>query len=523
LLGAALLAAGAAAAATRSGILVRYSFDDARIETGPDTFAVFENARGKVALSTAFRTSGFHSVEIREAAGDGDFAELQGYFPVVREGFLYVHFALLVTDPAEELNVALAGPARFRLAKDGIAFWLTTRDGWLAHVSDSITRRLFRLEPFTWYRVDLAYDVERGTYDLAVAEERQLEQRVFLQDQPGAASQRGSAVNTFSFIGDLLDASQVRFYVDDVVIGTDASVERLPFVAPGRRRLFLDVFLQARERMRDRYGCLPALAPDDFGLSAAGARALAEQGTALAAALAGARTPPGMLESPVATDDEAGPLLSALGLWGQGCRALEAGNAEAALTRFERAAVLAPEARIHPISAVLALAAAGRAEEAEERWSRLEGRWRSDPRLPLVWAQLGRARGDLEDADAWLRRAAGPAAGSSGAPAERRIAEEYFHLLLWTGRVAEAEDYAETVIHSGEDTDAPDPLWMERAGDAAVVRGDLRTAMRRYERASGLEPERASLLLKLSDLYYASGDPERERHYRERVYGTLRR
>ena len=44
------------------------------------------------------------------------------------------------------------------------------------------------------------------------------------------------------------------------------------------------------------------------------------------------------------------------------------------------------------------------------------------------------------------------------------------------GRVAEAEDYAETVIHSSGNANAPDPLWLERAGDAAVLRGDLRSA-----------------------------------------------
>jgi hypothetical protein len=33
------------------GDLVSYSFDDGRVETGPDTFIVFEYAKGRVDLS----------------------------------------------------------------------------------------------------------------------------------------------------------------------------------------------------------------------------------------------------------------------------------------------------------------------------------------------------------------------------------------------------------------------------------------------------------------------------------------
>ena len=63
-----------------SSILVSYSFDDNGLDTGPDTFAVFQKAQGLVTLSTAQRWSGYRSVELRDVAGDGDFPELQGYF-----------------------------------------------------------------------------------------------------------------------------------------------------------------------------------------------------------------------------------------------------------------------------------------------------------------------------------------------------------------------------------------------------------------------------------------------------------
>jgi hypothetical protein len=87
--------------------------------------------------------SGHRSVELRDVAGDGDFPELQGYFPVRGKGHLFFHFAFLTTDPKQELNIALAGPRYFQLEKDGIAFWLGTRDGRLVHHSDRIPKRLF--------------------------------------------------------------------------------------------------------------------------------------------------------------------------------------------------------------------------------------------------------------------------------------------------------------------------------------------------------------------------------------------
>jgi len=85
-----LLASSAAPAATGSGsVLASYSFDDT-VATGPDTFAIWQGARhtatgkGRVSLSTAFHVSGYRSVEIKDVAGDGDFPELQGYFPARR-------------------------------------------------------------------------------------------------------------------------------------------------------------------------------------------------------------------------------------------------------------------------------------------------------------------------------------------------------------------------------------------------------------------------------------------------------
>lgn len=241
-LAAAVPAVGAAGAAGEesSPILVSYSFDDGKTDTGPDTFSVFRNARGNVQLSNAFRASGYQSVEIRDVAGDCDFPELQGYFPVRRNGWLVIHFALLVTDPKEELNIALAGPGWFNLNQDGISFWLSTRDGDLLHTTDSIPKRLLSLRPFTWYGVDADYDIVRGRYDLRIYEEGIEEPVVSLKDVPNAGSHPGSAVSMFSFIGDIGDRSKVIYYVDDVIVATDRKVALPPFVAPGRRQFVAD-------------------------------------------------------------------------------------------------------------------------------------------------------------------------------------------------------------------------------------------------------------------------------------------
>ncbi|NJL29354.1 MAG: tetratricopeptide repeat protein [Thermoanaerobaculia bacterium] len=107
-------------------------------------------------------------------------------------------------------------------------------------MTDSIPKRLFVPEPFVWYFFDLVIDVDRGTYDLRVFEEGTEAAFIDLHDQPNAASQPGSAVDKYSFIGDRgEDVSKVLYYVDDVVIATEEPAKLAPFVAPGRRSFFV--------------------------------------------------------------------------------------------------------------------------------------------------------------------------------------------------------------------------------------------------------------------------------------------
>ncbi len=471
-------------------MLVRYGFDDDSVATGPDTVAVFRAAHGRVGLSSAFRLSGYRSVEISDVAGNGDFSELQGYFPEQRSGRVFAHFALLTARPEEELNVALAGPKRFQLGKDGIAFWLSMREGRFVHVSDSIPKKLAPVRAFVWYTVDLAYDVERGRYDLAIREEGREEPVVSLRDQPGAAGQPGSSVGVFSFISDPMeDVSEVTYYVDDVVIAASRDVAVPPLVAPGRRKLFVDAFDEFRRAEDARPRCLPPVSLADLGLEPREAGAL--DGAATTAS-GGVR---------------------AVAEWRAGCAALEEGQAAAALVRFDRAATLAPGGRLYGLSGALALIALGRHAQAEERLSTVRGAWAGDARHVVVAALLAGARGDMPAAQEAVRAAA--EAGDAAA------AERYYLALLWGGRWREAREWALAVARRTSPGSAASAEWLERAGDAAFRLRELAEAKELYEAAAAAAAERPSLILKLADVAFLSQDVEAERRYRERYYGSL--
>src|SRR5262245_47423158 len=332
--------ADGARAVPPSATLVSYGFDDDDLATGPDTFAVFEKSKGRVHLSTDFRYSGYRSVEIRDVADDGDFPELQGYFPMRDSGTLYAHFALMVADPREQLNVALAGPEWFSMRKGGVSFWLQTRDGWLCQYSDSIPKRLLQMSPLTWYLVDASYDIAAGRYDLTIREEGRPEPVVALKDQANAFSEPGSAVDKFSFIGDTgHDTSNVDYFVDDILLTLDQPIALAPFVAPGRRKLFFDTWNDARALLRAKPVCLPSIDLADFGLDAAAIGALRREGLlpALQDILTG--TPARIPETGSAANTR---LLQAILLWKGGCSALERGDADTALERFTKAGELVP-------------------------------------------------------------------------------------------------------------------------------------------------------------------------------------
>jgi hypothetical protein len=243
-----LVLACSAAAASDPVVLARYQFEDEETPSGPDTHFIVRWPRGNVRLTPAVRKSGYHSLEIAEVSGDDRVSEFQGYVPVQERGRLFMRFALLVATPGEEFNIALAGPQHFSLGKNGIAIWLSGRDGYLQHYSDSIWRKLFLITPFVWYSVEIAYDIDGGLYDLVIWQEGLGEPVVSRSSQPNAPNERGSAVSKYSFISTPpgRDPSNVTYFIDDLILWTGEKNEIPPFVAPGRRKFFVETFAEIR-------------------------------------------------------------------------------------------------------------------------------------------------------------------------------------------------------------------------------------------------------------------------------------
>jgi tetratricopeptide (TPR) repeat protein len=489
-------------------LLVALSFDDDLVETGPDTLTVFQHAKGTVQLSSAFRWSGLYSVEIHDERGDHDFPELLGSFPLRRTGWLAVHFALLVATPEEPFNIALAGPQRFTLRRDGISLWLQARDGFLLQVSDSIPKRLFALRAFTWYFVDVDLDLDAGLYNLRIGEEGVPQPLVDLQRQPNAPNQPGSAVEVFSFIGDLEDVSRVTYYVDDIVVGTDASVRQLPFAAPGRRRLFAESMGDLHRLVEGRLSCLPFFTPADLGLSGEDLGRLRTEGRLepLLRALSGA--------APAVQETASSPPERALLRWREGCLALEHGEADHARDLFQRAEQAAPGAPLLVMAEALAEIARGRSAAAAAALGRLSSD-PQDPRRAVLEALLLARDGDWGSAEA---RVAGQAGAAAQSPL---LASARYHLQLWQGRFREARTAAQAESLAAVNPEAK-ALWTERAGDAAFLGRDLDAAEQLYQEALRASAHPQALLCRLADVRFLRGDLAGERALRERVYGTLR-
>ena len=534
-----------------SNVLVSYSFDDQELATGPDTFAVFEKARGSVQMTTEVRFSGYRSLEIREVADDGDFPELQGYFKLRSSGKLYLHFALMTASPFEELNIALAGPEWFRLHKNGIGFWLRTREGNLYQYSDSMPKKLLPMEAFIWYGVDVAYDISAGAYDLMIHREGQEKPLVSLQQQANAPNHQGSAVDKFSFIGDTgEDTSNVTYYVDDVVIGTDERIVQVPFVAPGRRKLFVDYWNDSQRNSRGQPVPLDIMDLSDLGVGPKEVESLKADGVwELLLQMAGGQRPRSVTSLDISS--EGGRLLQAVSSWSNGCAALRRGEAAAALGSFEKAERLVPAGKIFGLNAVLSLAALGRSQDVDARLSAISAEWQNDLRFPAALAMIGLARQDLELAEQWLHPHAELVPDEIGLDLIRRVrsgplsrpvldevrrqfpeswqdairdawvAEQYFFVLLWKGQPAAAQQFARRMVDQYQRLGIPKSKWLERMGDAAFFQNNFTEALDYYE-SSLKESDNSGILVKVSDVYFRLGDFDKERLYREKVYGSFR-
>lgn len=394
------------------------------------------------------------------------------------------------------------------------------------------------------------YDVARGRYDLRVTEEGNPKPVVSLKNQPNGSNQPGAAVDIFSFIGDLADRSNVVYYLDDFVLASDRDAERPSFVAPGRRKLFVDLFAEQAslfKRLRQPgspLACPPVLDLKEAGLSSQDVSELRSAGRLEAL---GALLDPGA--QAIGVDSSAPPKLRAISRWKSGCDSLAAGKAEDALAAFEDALVQTPDAAIFDLSRLLALVALKRWQDVDDRLVALHTRWRDDPRYALVSALAGAQRGDLDEARAWLDPVAAEAlrkapslgrlaggdwseevftALKAGAPEDWQrwralslATEQHFHLALLDGRTAEARDYALQMAKRLVAIGAPAAGWLERAGDAAFARRDLDEARQLYGEAKAAGGRETPILLKLADVHFLLGDLEVEKALREKFYGSL--
>ncbi len=546
-------AVGQEAGEEAAHVLVWYDFDGSEIETGPYTLSVFEDAQGSVSLSSTYPFSGHRAVEIRAVAGDAEFAELQGFFPDKETGRLFIHFAFMVAEPYEPLNIALAGFSHFRMVKDGIGFWLKTENGVLHHVTAGQEEDLFRVEGFAWYVVDVTYDIDRGTYDLTIAEEGQDEPVVSIVDHPNAVGIPGSKLRKFSFIGDPpgLDRSNVRFYVDDIIITADGPIHQTPFVAPGRRMLFVDLFDYWQSRLYKEPRCLPALDHGDFGISSTDLYTLADLGQ-LERFDERADRRREVQSLPEDVPEYLRRLLQGMELWRQGCVAPSDCESETCASAiFMRASELVPEAKLYLMSTVLALTSEERWEEADSVFLSIYYDWQDDPRFPGISAILGIARGDLDAAQQWLQTAIESLPSYLEDPRIRRLwwgrvdqelvrelksaypadwpdyvetaltAEHKFYVLLWQKRYQEALRYAGDMAELLRKMQLSPSRWIEREGDAAFYRGDHPAALQFYEESLEGRKKPNPIFLKLSDVHFKLGNLEEERDYREKIYGRL--
>ena len=529
-------------------ILVNFSFEDAELKPNRNNFSIFEIGKGSVRQSTRYHYSGYHSLEIIDTPGDKQFPELQGYFPLRENVKLYLRFSLLTTTPEESLNIALAGPAWFSLKKDGIGFWLSSKNGWIYHTTDSIPTKLFQIRGLVWYTFKIIYDVETGTYDIAVTEEGNSKPFVNLKKQWNAPHQPGSKVDKFSFIGDLgADDSAVSYYVDDILVGTDQKIDELPFKSQARKSLSFDGWHELKKVTGIKPQCPTIFEPSDLGIESSHLELLKSLGLieALKESMLGndKQIPTGI------TDPKIENLLKAINSWNLGCTSLKSGDTVAAENAFRLAMNHQPSAKMFPLVLALSLAAQSKWSEVDEITQSIYPQWANDPRFDMALAVMGLMHQNLKISAKVLEKFSPQIVndlkdtlvqkiwqGISDRSilnevkikyplrwkeiiAAPQVAEKYFYVLLWQGQFDQAYAYADKIYTQLKKMSGTAGVWGIFSGDALVFDNKLTGAIARYTQSLAEQNSNDELVLlgRLADVYAKLGDLENEKKIRTKI------
>lgn len=523
---------------------LNYNFDSIDIDSGPDTFELFERGTSEVSLSSEFSFRGGHSLHIQDYIENSSFPEFQGYFPTISGGTLEIGFALMTPNPEERFNIALAGDQHFSMAQNGIGFWLLNDSGTLRHMSDSIPKRLFDLTPFRWYWFDIKLDVTNGEYSMNVIDESGA-QIINIENQKHPTNSKKSNLKKYSFIGDLEDQGNADFYIDEFILRTDHADSPKPLIAPGRRSLFVDLW-DAQDRKNENINfCLPPKLPYDFLdiYNTQGLSVLQDNVDALRVLLSS----PDQQTLTDFSHEEA--LINGISKWAQGCLNLREGQFQEAIKNLELAYSIIGYTPATQQSLAIAYANIKDYYGAKLITARGQQQWHNDVRWLVLSASIGFMSSQLEDSETaltsvansikydakkaqqvmreidWLRHSAVTNVRYNQVWNEDTevyiIAEQYYFSLLWQSRYREAENYAKEFAQLLTRYNLVSPLWIERAGDAALFSKDLSSAEKQYTEALKLNKNKMSALQKLSDVYFLQNKVDKEREIRESIFGAL--
>lgn len=529
--------------------LVQYGFDET-LPSAKDGFLIFENTRGFVEPSSDEKFSGYKSLQIKEEPLDNGFVELQGLYGPVIAGDVLFHFAILIKNPEEELNIAIAGPEHFYMKKDGMFFWLKTLNGNLHHHADGIPKRIGKLEASTWYVVDAVLHIERGTYDLRIINSRTREVLALLKEQPNATHSPGSRISKLSFIGDLEDRSTANYFVDDVelsILSTPLDLDAPQEIKKPRfrealvgeinplgdrnyvaqaipsspRKGYLEEYKELKQLLFERPVCLPATSLSDFGISQKDL-----QGVENPEEIRGAiKTDDSSIPSP---ESLKGVTAKTIAEWRLGCVSLAAGDYQNANLRLHRAAELSPNlALTHSALVMTALALKDRAG-AELELSLLYKLWATDARLPVLLGAVTRTFDGYEQAVESLKGVAQQMSESQvrqqistlvvGDDArfdelkatfkgrwkseldDLYIGQSYYFSLLFADRPREAAEFARKLITRYQEIPRAQTTWKEREADALAFAGELAQAKESYRTLLNECPSCKTARAKLADL-----------------------